>query len=75
MIQAAQQEEAILRVWLHDHARIDDYIHVHLGFTVTPTMATVHCGTHVCFSLHNDVTECDICILRSVMAREDQVCW
>ena len=59
-MQVAQQEEAILRARLHDHTHIDDYIHVHLGFTVTPNMTTVDPGTHVCFSTHNAVTECDI---------------
>ena len=52
VIQAAQQGEAILRVWLHDHAHIDDYIRVRVGFAVTPNMATVHLGTHICFSTH-----------------------
>ena len=52
VIQAAQQGEAILRVWLHDHTHIDDYIRVRVGFAVTPNMATVHLGTHVCFSTH-----------------------
>ena len=39
------QGEAILRVWLHDHTHIDDYIQVRIGFAVTPNMATVHLGT------------------------------
>ena len=52
VIQAAQQGEAILRVWLHDHTHIDDYIRVRVGFAVTPNMATVHLGTHICFSTH-----------------------
>ena len=52
MIQAAQQGEAILRVWLRDHAHIDDYIRVRVGFAITPNMATVHLGTHICFSTH-----------------------
>ena len=52
--QAAQQGEAILRVWLHDHTHIDDDIRVRVGFAVTPNMATVHLGTHICFTTHND---------------------
>ena len=52
MIQAAQQGEAILRVWLRDHTHIDDYIRVRVGFAITPNMATVHLGTHICFSTH-----------------------
>ena len=51
-IQASQQGEAILRVWLRDHAHIDDYIRVRVGFAVTPNMATVHLGTKICFSTH-----------------------
>jgi nuclear pore complex protein Nup210 len=52
MIQASQQGEAILRVWLRDHTHIDDYIRVRVGFAVTPNMATVHLGTLICFSTH-----------------------
>ena len=51
-IQASQQGEAIVRVWLREHAHIDDYIRVRVGFAVTPNMATVHLGTKICFSTH-----------------------
>ena len=50
MIQAVQQGDSILRVWLHGHPHIDDYIRVRVGSAISPNKATVHLGTRIVFS-------------------------
>ena len=53
IFKAAAKGQVILRVFLlAPHSRIGDYIRVHVGYAIIPSLAVVHVGTKVCFTTH-----------------------
>lgn len=51
-VKAATQGDVILRIWLPSLPRVTDYVRIRVGYAILPSLATVHLGTHVCFSTH-----------------------
>ena len=52
IFKAAAKGQVIVRVFLLPHTRIGDYIRVHVGYAIIPSLAVVHIGTKVCFTTH-----------------------
>ena len=36
---------------------ISDYIHINVGYAIIPSLATVHVGSKVCFTMTTHLTE------------------
>ena len=36
---------------------ISDYIHINIGYAIIPSLATVHVGTKLCFTMTTHLTE------------------
>ena len=52
IVKAAAKGQVILRVSLSLNPRISDYIRVHVGYAIIPSLAVVHVGAKVCFATH-----------------------
>ena len=52
IVKAAAKGQVILRVSLSLQPRISDYIRVHVGYAIIPSLAVVHVGAKVCFTTH-----------------------
>ena len=52
ILKAAAKGQVIVRVFLLHHPRVSDYIRVHVGYAIIPSLAVVHVGTKVCFTTH-----------------------
>ena len=53
IFKAASKGQVIIRVFLlPPHSRIGDYIRVHVGYAIIPSLAVVHVGAKVCFTTH-----------------------
>ena len=52
VVKAAAKGQVILRVSLSLQTRISDYIRVHVGYAIIPSLAVVHVGAKVCFTTH-----------------------
>ena len=52
IFKAASKGQVIIRVFLLPLSRIGDYIRVHVGYAIIPSLAVVHVGTKVCFTTH-----------------------
>ena len=52
VFKAAAKGQVIIRVFLLHQPRIGDYIRVHVGYAIIPSLAVVHVGTKVCFTTH-----------------------
>lgn len=52
IFKAASKGQVIIRVFVLPQSRIGDYIRVHVGYAIIPSLAVVHVGTKVCFTTH-----------------------
>ena len=52
VVKAASKGQVIMRVSLSLQPRISDYIRVHVGYAIIPSLAVVHVGAKICFTTH-----------------------
>ena len=52
VFKAAAKGQVIVRVYLLAYPRIGDYVRVHVGYAIIPSLAIVHIGSKVCFTTH-----------------------